>query len=83
MFVSRCYIALLKQRSEDSTLAIDTEVQYIATMMSPLSSGMEGSAVKVTQYGTAALAEGLPALLKMLQAVAAIHPFLQRMSPNG
>ncbi|RDX45005.1 hypothetical protein OH76DRAFT_1457767 [Lentinus brumalis] len=45
--------------------------------MSPLSSGMEGSAVKVAQYGTAALAEGLPALLKMLQAVAAIHPFLQ------
>ncbi|KAI0716121.1 hypothetical protein C8T65DRAFT_707355 [Cerioporus squamosus] len=45
--------------------------------MSPLSSGMEGSAVKVAQYGTAALAEGLPALLKVLQAVAAIHPFLQ------
>ncbi|RPD59323.1 hypothetical protein L226DRAFT_548402 [Lentinus tigrinus ALCF2SS1-7] len=45
--------------------------------MSPLSSGMEGSAARVAQYGSAALAEGLPALLKVLQAVAAIHPFLQ------
>ena len=68
----------LTPRSEDRALAIDTEVQYIATMMSPLSSGMEGSAARVAQYGTSALAEGLPALLKVLQTVATIHPFLQR-----
>lgn len=68
----------LTPRSEDRTLAIDTEVQYIATMMSPLSSGMEGSAASVAQCGTSALAEGLPALLKVLQTVATIHPFLQR-----
>ena len=68
----------LTPHSEDRALAIDTEVQYIATMMSPLSSGMEGSAARVAQYVPDALAEGLPALLKVLQTVATIHPFLQR-----
>ncbi|KAI0757703.1 hypothetical protein C8Q80DRAFT_1091665 [Daedaleopsis nitida] len=46
----------------------------IATMMSPMSSGMEGSAMRIAQYGTNV--EGLPELLKVLQDVAQIHPFI-------
>ncbi|KAI0762326.1 hypothetical protein C8Q74DRAFT_143012 [Fomes fomentarius] len=50
---------------------------YIAAMMSPLSSGMEGSAMRIAQYGRDTLVEGLPELLKVLKDVAAIHPFIQ------
>lgn len=58
-------------------LSINTEMGYIAAMMSPLSSGMEGSAMRIAQYGRDTLVEGLPELLKVLKDVAAIHPFIQ------
>ncbi|KAI0735979.1 hypothetical protein C8Q76DRAFT_766166 [Earliella scabrosa] len=48
----------------------------MAEIMSPLSTGVEGSANRIAQYGQGAFVEGLPELLKVLQDVAAVHPFI-------
>ncbi|KAH9855711.1 hypothetical protein C2E23DRAFT_723446 [Lenzites betulinus] len=62
--------------AEDSVLAINTEMTAVADLISPLSSGAQGSALKIAQYASNALLEGLPELMKVLQEVAAIHPFI-------
>ena len=64
--------------SIDRVLSINTEMEYIATTLSPMTAGLEGSAQKVAQYGANSIVDGLPELLKVLQDVAAIHPFIQR-----
>ncbi|KAI0820569.1 hypothetical protein BC628DRAFT_1329894 [Trametes gibbosa] len=62
--------------AEDHVLAINTELTAVADLVSPLSSGVQGSALKIAQYTSNALLEGLPELVKVLQEVAAIHPFI-------
>ena len=52
----------------------------MAEIMSPLSTGVEGSANRIAQYGQGGFVEGLPELLKVLQDVAAVHPFIARES---
>lgn len=59
-------------------LEINTEMEYIATALSPMTAGLEGSAQKLAQYGANSVVDGLPELLKVLQDVAAVHPFIQR-----
>ncbi|KAI9062327.1 hypothetical protein FKP32DRAFT_1612624 [Trametes sanguinea] len=61
---------------EDRVLSIDTKTAAVAELLSPLTSGAEGSARKVAEYGTKALAESLPELLRTLQAIASVHPFI-------
>ncbi len=64
----------------DRVLAINTEMGYIATMMSPLASAAGSGTMSFLQSGSNAIVDGLPELLKVLQDVAAIHPFIARKS---
>ncbi|KAI0770883.1 hypothetical protein BD413DRAFT_613421 [Trametes elegans] len=64
-------------KKEDPVLSINTKVESVADLVSPLASGAQASAVKVVQYGSNALVEGLPELLKVLKDIAAVHPFIQ------
>lgn len=57
---------------------MNTQVTSVAELVSPLSSGVQGTAVKIAQYSTNVLLEGLPELVKVLQEVAAVHPFIAR-----
>ena len=59
-------------------LAIHTEMEYIGKATSPMTAGLEGSAQKLAQYSANSFVDGLPELLKVLQDVAAIHPFIAR-----
>ncbi|KAL7286008.1 hypothetical protein ACG7TL_001125 [Trametes sanguinea] len=61
---------------EDRVISIDTTTAAVAELLSPLASGTEGSARKIAEYGTKALAESLPELLRTLQAIASVHPFI-------
>ncbi|OSC97068.1 hypothetical protein PYCCODRAFT_1472108 [Trametes coccinea BRFM310] len=61
---------------EDRVISIDTTTAAVAELLSPLASGAEGSARKIAEYGTKALAESLPELLRTLQAIASVHPFI-------
>ncbi|PIL29997.1 hypothetical protein GSI_07908 [Ganoderma sinense ZZ0214-1] len=60
----------------DRVLAINTEMGYIGTMMSPLASAAGSGTMSFLQSGQNTIVEGLPELLKVLQDVAAIHPFI-------
>ncbi|KAI0668784.1 hypothetical protein C8Q78DRAFT_1081152 [Trametes maxima] len=62
--------------NEDPVLALNTQVTSVAELVSPLSSGVQGSAQKIAQYGMNALVDGLPELLKVLENVASVHPFI-------
>lgn len=48
----------------------------MAELVSPLSFGLQGTAIRIAQYSTRKLFEGLPELVKMLQDVAVAHPFI-------
>ncbi|KAI0353281.1 hypothetical protein OH77DRAFT_1407600 [Trametes cingulata] len=63
--------------TDDSVLALNTQVAYVAELVSPLASGAQGSALQIAQYGANALVDGLPELLKVLRTVAAVHPFIE------
>ncbi|KAM5542294.1 hypothetical protein V8D89_004167 [Ganoderma adspersum] len=60
----------------DRVLAINTEMGYIGTMMSPIVSAVGSGTMSFLQSGQNSIVEGLPELLKVLQDVAAIHPFV-------
>ncbi|CDO69805.1 hypothetical protein BN946_scf184803.g3 [Trametes cinnabarina] len=64
------------EHREDRVLSIDTQATAVGELMSPLTSGGEGTARKIAEYGTKALAESLPELLRTLQAIASVHPFI-------
>ena len=68
--------------TEDSVLKIDTEVGYIATMMSPLTAAIGSGTMSFLQSGSNTIVDGLPELLKVLQDVAAVHPFIACMSSS-
>ncbi|KAI8969692.1 hypothetical protein BD414DRAFT_518441 [Trametes punicea] len=61
---------------EDHILTVNTQVSSIAELVSPLSSNAGSSALKIVQYGSIALAEGHRELLKVLQTIASVHPFI-------
>ncbi|KAL1937671.1 hypothetical protein VTO73DRAFT_12946 [Trametes versicolor] len=65
-----------ERQKEDRVLAVNTQITSVAELVSPLSSGLQGTAVKIAQYSTNVLFEGLPELVKVLQEVAAVHPFI-------
>ena len=64
----------------DDWLDLKTKVDDITMIASPLPSGLEASAVRAAQYTNKSVLEGLPELLKVLQEIASIHPFLGRTS---
>ncbi len=72
------FSSLTSRYTEDRVLAVNTEVTSVAELVSPLSSGLQGTAVKIAQYSTNVFFEGLPELVKVLQEVAAVHPFIAR-----
>ncbi|TBU41129.1 hypothetical protein BD309DRAFT_868889 [Dichomitus squalens] len=49
---------------------------YIGTMMSPLTAAVGSGTMSFLQSGTNTIVDGLPELLKVLQDVAAVHPFI-------
>lgn len=67
---------LTSRDTEDRVLAVNTQVTSVAELVSPLSSGLQGTAVKIAQYSTNVRFEDLPELVKVLQEVAAVHPFI-------
>ena len=71
---------MLTSLAEDRLLSIKTKVDDITMIASPLPSGLEASAVRAAQYTNKSVLEGLPELLKVLQEIASIHPFLGRTS---
>ena len=79
MFSVLVYLHRANNRSTaDRVLAINTEMGYIGTMMSPIVSAVGSGIMSFLQSGQNSIVEGLPELLKVLQDVAAIHPFVAR-----
>ena len=79
MFSVLVYLHRANKRSTaERVLAINTEMGYIGTMMSPIVSAVGSGIMSFLQSGQNSIVEGLPELLKVLQDVAAIHPFVAR-----
>ena len=79
-FLTCAAVSDMSYPTEDSVLKIDTEMGYIATMMSPLTAAIGSGTMSFLQSGSNTIVDGLPELLKVLQDVAAVHPFIARMS---
>ena len=56
--------------------AINTNVTNAQSMSSPLKSAYESEAMKTIRSGVNALVDSLPGLIKALDEVAKLHPFI-------
>ena len=61
--------------------AINTNVTSAQSMSSPLKSAYESEAMKTIRSGVNALVDSLPGLIKALDEVAKLHPFIGSMFP--
>ncbi len=59
---------------------IQTNVTQVQSYASPLQTAMDSDPAKAIRQTITALVDGIPALLKVLDDVAQIHPFIKSMS---